>query len=232
MGVTVADIKLRVADRYSYETVDPDRLDRTITAAMRWYNRYAPRTRIGSLTTVAAQESYALPTDCPRDNVVQVYWYPGVDFDGLADLYQQWADVEVWDRREPSGRIIEAINRGYLRQVQQGSWDIRESELALIPTPTTAGSTVYFEYAGAHELNLAETEYETVPTEHLEVIAMLTIVELLLDQSFNNLPRPDYSTGYERFKRSHIPRNIRDEVKYLRGQAKAELSRGIAVETS
>jgi len=232
MSVTIADITQRVEDRYSYETVEATRLTRTITSAMRWYNRHAPRVRIGSLTTVADQENYALPSDCPRDGVVEVYWFPGIDFSGYTDLYQQWADAEVWEFRNPSERIIAAINRGYARDFQRGSHDIREGELVLIPTPATAGTVVYFEYAGNHELNIDETAYETVPAEHLEVIALLTVAELLLDQSFNNLPRPDYSTGYERFKRSHIPRNIRDEVKYMRGQAKAELSRAVAVETS
>lgn len=199
---------------------------------MRWYNRHAPRVRVGELTTGAGEESYTLPSDCPRDGVTAVYWFPGLDLTDYADLYEVWTDVEVWDRRKPSERIIAAINKGYARRFQRGSHAIREGKLVLIPTPTTAGTTVYFEYAGNHELNGAETAYETAPTEHLEAITLLTIAELLLDQSFKNLPRPDYTAGYERIKRSHIPRNIRDQVKYLRGQAEAELSRAIAVVTS
>lgn len=230
MSVSIADITQRVEDRYSYETVETTRMKRTIAAAMRWYNQHAPRTRIGSLTTVADKENYALPSDCPRDGVVEAYWFPGMDFSGYADLYQQWADVEVWERRKPSERIIAAINRGYARRFQRGGWDIREGELVLIPTPTTADETVYFEYAGNHELTEVGEVYETVPSEHLDVLSSLTIAELLLDQTFKNLPRPDYTDGLVTMRRRHLPGNLRVEVTKLRRYARAELSRRPAVD--
>lgn len=225
MSITIAAIAERLADRYEYETVGEERLGRTITAAMRWYNRHAPRKRIGTLSTVADQQEYDLPDDCPRSGIMEVYWYPGLNLSGYADLYQQWDDVEVWATRRPSERIIAAINKGYLRRFQKGSWAIRDGQLLLVPVPSTTGATVYFEYAGNHELNEAEDAYETVPDEHFDAVVLLVLAELLLDQSFGNLPRPDYTAGYERFQRSHIPRNIRDHVKFLRKQAKAEISR-------
>lgn len=223
MGVAVADIEERLGDRYSYEAVGAEKLSRTISAAVQWYNEHAPRKIVGSLTTVANQANYDLPEDCPVDGVTKVYWYPGIDFTDYLNLCQLWPDAEGWANRRPSERITAAINRGYLRQFQKGSWDIVEEELVLIPTPTSAGATVYFEYAGKHEINEAGDAYETIPSEHFEVLVLLTIAELLLDQSFKNVPRPDYSAGFERMKRSHIPKNVREHVSYLRRQAKAEL---------
>jgi hypothetical protein len=232
VSVTIAEIAERLEDRYNYETVGEERLGRTIAAAVRWYNRHAPRKRIGSLTTVANQDSYDLPADCPGGGVLDVYWYPGVDFSGYADLYEQWADTAAWVFRKPSERVIEAINRGYLRRFQRGTWDVREEKLVLIPTPASSGTTVYFLYAGNHELSGEGDAYETIPSEHLEVLVLLTVAELLLDQSFGNIPRPDYTAGFERMKRSHIPRNVREHVAFLRAQASAELSSAVAVEVS
>lgn len=229
MSVTIANVTQRVADRYTYETVETNRLKRTIAAAVTWYNRYAPRTRIGEITTVADQENYARPSDCPLGGVETVYWFPGIDFVGYVDLQEVWADVLEYDPAHPSEQIMDAMNRGYLRRAQLGAWDMREGEIVLIPTPTTAGRIVYFQYEGQHELNGGGTAYETIPDEHLEVITILAIAELLEDQGLGNLPKPDYSDGLVQMRRRHIPKAIREEAKYLRRVAAAELSRSPAV---
>jgi len=233
MGLTIVDITQRVADRYSYETVATPRMNRTIAAAVTWYNRQAPRERIDSLTTVANQAAYVLPTDCPANGIADVYWFPGVDFSEYSDLQEVWADAELFDAAKPSERIIAIINKNYIRRWQRGTSEVLDDDgtlkLYLIPTPTASGRTVYFEYGGNHVLNIGETEYETIPAEHLEVVSLLTIAELLEDQAFRNLPRPDYTDGLVTERRKHVPMNIRRVVKDLRREAKAELSRHAAV---
>lgn len=95
--------------------------------------RHRPLSKWATITTVANQGSYAIPTTDVDGNaltnprVLEVYW----DASGRTIIdYDPLVDTEVWDRTR-SANIVSQLER-----LDGGAFEVIDSRIILTPTPT------------------------------------------------------------------------------------------------
>lgn len=226
MTVSLVQIKQEVADRYEAELTDA-RHSRFIAAAVRYYSRYNPHVKTQSFSTVADQQAYDLPLDCVT--VKGVLWLPAGDViisgaerlaihqKQLLEAFNQWAL-----------RHIDEIVEDEYHRVVQGHWEVRNDELVLWPVPSTALHTVSIVYGALHVLNEEGTAYETVPDADIDLVAQLTLAELLLAKYLGVALEPDWAEGLTRVSYRSVPQNAQDAVLMLRRSTQQKYGGAVA----
>lgn len=218
----IADITRAVEDRYSTETISPDKMNRHIAAAVRWYSRFNPYIKRGEITTEADQRLYDLPSGCIV--VIKVeYWPTG----GVSVELSAKHEFETMFRRPAaydlfSERIIEDIKEDEHIKRVRGDWAIENKQIALYPVPSGSSTTVYVDYGATHALNAGATGYDTIPTEDLEIVRDLVVAEIIEGKMTEFSIEPDYSEGLQRETKRFLPGNIAQTISYLRGRCQAK----------
>ena len=217
----LATIRRAVLDLYTLDTPTATTLNRRIEAAVREYSRYNPLVVDTTLTTVADQAAYAF--DDPVNGIRDViYWANGTYYtvsDEIMDrlrLNTPYALVSQYTIED----IKEAAHvRGLL-----GDWEWRNTsgELVLYPTPETSGETVYVTYYAPHALDEEGEGYDTIPDADQDIIAALTIAELLTAKQIEAAGTPDMAEGLERVTTHFMGQSIAQVIHQLRGKVAAK----------
>lgn len=213
----LSTIREAVTDRFTTETIETERLNRLIAAAVREYSRFNPRIIELAISTVIDQETYDLPDACLW--VIECYWWPiGQLFAELRAGAEQTYIMQKPSRvHMPSERIIDDINQEYHIERMMGQWEQRNDTLVIYPDPTAAGDEdLEIVYAAKHVLNDAETGYDTIPSEDLDIVADVTLAIYLQARNTEISLEADYAEGLQRITKRFIPGNLRATVRELR----------------
>jgi hypothetical protein len=225
----VADIITAIEDKYTTETIAEAKMKRYIATAVKFYSRYNPYMKSTNFDTVKDQKLYDLPSDCIREMVLDVDYWPtgGMTFELSAKqeyetIYQRPASYDLI-----SERVIEDIKQSEHINRVRGQWEIENGQIALWPVPGASSTTVYVTYGSVHALT-GGTTYATIPDEDLDIIADLAMAEIIKGKRVEFAVEPDYAEGLQRQVKRWLPGNIDETVKSLRAECVQKYS-GAAV---
>lgn len=224
----IADIIEAVGDAFTSETLDPGRLERLISIAVKYYSRYNPFEKPGTLTLVVNQQDYDVAADCIL--LAGVDYWPSGDLAGVMRAGQEYADLvgEEVRYRFPSDRVIRNIERTSRADRQGVRWEpLGSRKVRLHPAPT-AVDTIDYQYYAVHALDAAEDEYPTIPDEDAEIIRDLVLAEILQGRGLEYAVEPDYAEGLQRVTKHFIPGNVRATVSALRQGVRSKYGSGAA----
>jgi hypothetical protein len=212
----LTEIKTAVTDRYTIETITSGRLERFIAAGVRYYSRWNPLVKDSHFHTVAEQLTYTVATDCIL--VLEVYYFPGGDpLEEAETVALSLYDTPAEDRHMGSHAVIDQINTENAWRGLTGFWEEERADhrVRLWPEPT-GDVEVKYRYAAGHALNVGGTGYDTIPAEDLEIIANLTLAEILWQKSIERSTQPDYTLGQMSIRRGRSVENTSAVVAELR----------------
>jgi hypothetical protein len=217
----LATIRERFRDRITLTTYTDPVLDRLISDAVRYYSRFAPRIATQDLVTVADQAEYTLDSDTII--VTDCEWWPSGE-PTMTDVIGPVIYHDVAQRyatHAPADRFVDEINRQAAEDRLRGEWEQRNrTTLILYPTPTTDDLTIAVTYSCLHVLNDGGTGYDTIPGHHLEPLVDLVVAEHLLIRAVSRVDEPDYTSGFSKVTKSHMPVNLRQEANALKTRAR------------
>lgn len=229
----IADVIELVEDAFTSETLDPGRLERAIGLAVKYYSRYNPFEKPGTLTLVANQQDYDVATDCIL--IAGVDYWPAGDLAGIMRAGQEYAELmrEETRYRFPSDRVIRNIERTSRADRQGIRWEpLGSRKVRLHPAPS-AVDTINYQYYAIHALDAAGDDYPTIPDEDIEIIRDLTLAQILASRGWEYTVEPDYAEGLQRITKRFIPGNVKAAVSELRSSVKDKYGRGaIATQAS
>jgi len=221
----LADISQAFADMVTTETMPSSRLNRLISRAVDYYNRYNPIITATEIDIVADQTIYDLPSDCLT--VISCYWWPmGEMFAELrAGAEQAFMLYRPVRYHLISERIIEDINQEqYIGRVV-GYWEQRNKTIYIAPEPTANDTDgLVLLYAAKHSLNDDGDGYDYIPDEDLGLFTDLLVAEFLGSKSAEMAWEPDYSEGQSRVTKHFIPRQLREYITTLRNGVRDKYS--------
>lgn len=219
MALTLVDIRLGVHDKYTAQTITDVQLNRYIASAIRRYSNYNPIEKSTTLTTVADQQDYTLPSDFLFMRNAE--YYPSGQLFGQLYVGSPTSEYELMIRHPAryhnvSDRTIENIDRQALADASKGKWEIvGNNTLRLWPTPASASDYDYY-YGAAHALNTGGTGYNDIPTADLSIVVDLSLAEVLEAFLMDVSTEFDYAEGLERVTKHFVPENISAVIDRLR----------------
>jgi hypothetical protein len=225
MAIALVDVREGVQDKYTLEDLTTARLDRFIAAAVRFYSQYNPKEDSDTLTTVANQQDYALPSDFVVMNDVE--WYPSGQLFGNLAAGQPAAEYEMMLKRparyhHPSDRIIETINRSALADATAGKWEVVGNKVRLWPAPSSAGEEITYHYGACHALNEDKDGYDDIPVVDLDIVVKLTLAEVLEASLVDVSGDFDYAEGLQRVTKHFVPGNLMRTIQVCRDSVRGK----------
>lgn len=225
MTLALTDIRERVRDYYTVETLTDDQLDRYIASGVRYYSNYNPDEVKATITLIDDQQDYALPTDVLL--VEDVEWYPGGTW--LRQPYVGPAVGEVQEiprKHHVADRVMEKIDDSAQANAGIGKWDYVQvagvKKLRLWDTPTSSGDTITYFYWRVHPLNVGGTGYDYIPSEDLDILGDLTTAEILQSKLVDVATEFDYAEGLQKTTKHFVPENVRTTIQQLRDSVKGK----------
>ena len=220
----VSDIVEAVEDQFTTETIDAERLGRLAGLAVKYYSRYNPFEKAGTLSLVADKQDYDLAADCILVRDVD-YWPAGEVFGVLRTEEELVGGQQRY--HFPSDQVIINIERTALVDRQGPRWEqIGSRKVRLHPAPT-AVDTIDYQYYAVHALSADGKEYATVPDEDLEIIRDLALAEVIGSRGLEVTIEPDYAEGLQRVTKGRIPENVRVAVSKLRQGVRDKYGSGV-----
>jgi len=177
-------------------------LDSNIRFALKEFNRYLPKQVRATLTLVADQQDYDLPSACMH--VWRVYYEPDSTID-TTDVVLEVGDYVYFYL--PSQAIIWDQMYSQYASRSLGAWEVLQATtsskiLRLYPTPSRA-DTMYYIYTATRALNEVPDELETI---------MIDCILSYVYRSMASLP----ATQLERFEDSGLTLTVGDRArKYI-----------------
>jgi len=222
----VADIQTAMEDKYSLQTYSTAKTMRQIASAVRYYSRYNPYIVLYSFTTVLDQNAYDLPTGTIV--VVDVLW----PADEAMTVVNIGALRESMLRRPirydlVSEHVIEEIKADAFYTAYLGNWSLQNAQIVLVPTPGVTGQDVQLWYGKVHALNEAETAYTTIPDADLDIVASLSLAELLQQLQIEAGSQPDYAEGLGKVTHHFQSANLYSVIVELRRRVKGKYGTGM-----
>lgn len=158
----LANIRLRLRRMVGHRTdtvlVSDDECNDAMAEALRAVNKHWPAYNIGSFLTVAAQQAYS-PLPVGGKEIAEVFWSNAACSQGIAATWPSLVDpefaaalgqvTEEGNRYgpEPAALVMLRRNRSYLeRWFGRTNTLIDRATVYLHPTPSAAGTSVYFVY--------------------------------------------------------------------------------------
>lgn len=165
-----------------------------IANAVTRYSEFAPHVLVTTLTSVADQADYALPSAAVA--VRQVKWRDTpytVPSNLTPTLNLEWQDDALLAVRD---QLIANFDR-----LTQTSWAVVNYAhsymgglyLRLYPAPTTADEDIQVWYTTAH--SLVGSQYPTIPANHASHVAKLAYALILRREARIMLRQPDINAG-------------------------------------
>lgn len=216
-------IRQAVSDRWP-DTVDTDKCNRLIAAAVRYYSRFNPRILELTVTTVTAQKEYGLVALGATGiiGVQDVLWFPAGEASNemraVEEYYRLLREPPIYAM--PSQAVIDDINESAHIARLGGKYRYEEAEANLIiyPEPTVSGSTFLVRYYATHALNQGATGYDTIPDADLDLLTALVIADLLDDKGNAAAFSPDYQEGLEKVSYGKVSGATTMRAEELRGR--------------
>lgn len=224
-------IRQAIADLYTSETFTATKLNRFIALAVNYYSRYNPIPTDYSFTTVADDNNYDMPTGCIG---IQKVIYPAISISNISANYgtdfTRLQHSPVYN--EPSLYVIGDINEGAYIDQYKGHWEYRAvgNDLIIDPTPA-AGTIVNVTYWKKHTLNGGSTGYDNIPDEDLEIIASLTLAQIMESKALEASLEPDTQEGLEKITVHFIAGTAYSTIDNLRAKVTEKYGAGSAVST-
>ncbi len=182
-------VRLMIGDNDStnQEFSDSD-LIYLLSRAVSYYQRYRPYALESTISLVANQKDYALPSDCLRpidipyrvfaglDSTVMVAYLNAVYGSALLVPYKDWSDDVMNKIRMEFSLRFEALGAGTV-EVNDNltSYGIGQY-LRLFPTPTASGGSFVLRYEANHPVQ--SNNYFTIPSYHAVWIQKLLEAEV------------------------------------------------------
>lgn len=221
MAVALEDVEVRVRDRLTNVELTEGQMFRYMTDAVAFYSRFNPFERDSTLTTVASQQDYPLPSDFlfMRD----VEWYPsGKLFTVQSDVAYETLLYEPARLHHPSDRVIDSIDRQDFVDRLKGKWEIVGRNVRLWPAPASSGASIKYFYGALHPLNESEDGYDEIPPEDLSIVVSLTLAEVLEAALVDVSMEFDYAEGLQRVTKHFVPGNLRGTIQSLRDSVRGK----------
>lgn len=217
-----AEIILRARDRLS----DPDgvtfsasEMTRHLEAAVYEYSEYSPYMKTTTITTVAEQHLYDLPSDC--------LWLSRVWIDAADDDVADTIDNILLDMKDTLFQNEVHLWRAQLREryatYGQPVAVLWNNQLYLYPETTQAGDTINVEYGSIHAKNSAGN-YTTIQSNHIRYLEDMLVARCAEAMAMDYAKRFDYSDGQSRATYSHAAAELRRMASDLRARIVDNLS--------
>jgi hypothetical protein len=224
MALTIATITDAVTENYP-ETVTTSRMNRAIARAVQKYSGYNPRVLSTTISLVADDYEYALPTAFL--GLVTERWWPLTDDNLSAYLRLTEEAYPVIGRsRQVSMTTIEKIIRGDYFGRTCGLLEVRGDYLYVSPTPSSAESIVFIYYA-YHVINAGGTGYDTLPAADIDIMADLTIMRLMDSRSIDAAMTDSFGEGTARINPRGVVPDIFAVQEKLLESVRAKYSRPV-----
>jgi hypothetical protein len=242
-GTNIADtVRLIIGDTDSsnYELSNAN-LSSLLANAVAFYNTLRPYKKQTTISIVANQADYALPSDCIRPIHIPYRTSPSVTSDttlvslwglnGFISIvpYRDWTDVVLTRISQEYSLRLEGLGAGQAEVTPYLTSYAANKYLRLYPTPTAADSFV-LRYLANHPLQ--GTDYFTIPSEHALYLQKLLLAEVYevryaADQSGIS----EFAAGTTKIKvgNSGKGKNLQDLANDLRQQVRDALSSPIGV---
>lgn len=221
-----ADLGVTVTVSWLEETLIP--------RAVRQYSMWNGVEAETTVTTVADQEEYDLPSDCVL--VIDAEWWPsGTDVltgDTVAPAIVDTKTAQGFGYTRPSEHLIDNINRAAVVNQLRGRWRQKNvTTLVLDPEPTAGGLSVTVEYLKAHAQTGMESErtYTTIPDHHLDALVMLVKAEYLDALAGRAAQKDDFKQGATTLTRGHVAGEESRQARRLRKRAQSLMGMSGAV---
>lgn len=184
-------------DATDYEFEDAA-ISRAVDRAVTDYSGLAPYEFETTITTVADEDTYALPDDCVRVLECDYRSTTINEYDELDDYYPymfgDWNHPALTLIKQKLQQAYDDIGRGYWVQVNSLSSYRSGQYLIIYPEPDDSGDTFTVRYTIHHEK--VSDNYATIPSHHVRYIEDLAVAGLLerLARKMDNLPT-QYRSG-------------------------------------
>jgi len=223
-------IREAVRDVYTTETYTDEQLDRRIASAVKWYSRWNPHIKNTSFSVVKDQQYYDLPSDCLRNYIERVEYWPsgGISLElNAANEYAFAYPTAEYTYDLYSQRVTADIRQQeFIRRIK-GYYFIENNQIGLFPVPDGSVVTVYVYYGAAHVISGDPEAYATIPAEDLGIIRDLTLAEIIQGKQIEFSVEPNYTEGMQKTIKSQIPKNVEATVRMLRGECQAKYTRNM-----
>lgn len=195
--------------------------------AIRAYQDERPYTFAMTVTTVAEQSDYALPSNCQSVVSHDYRVFAGISsdawvsyFDTLAFSptlvpFRDWSD-DVFNRLKTEYNIrFDSLGAGQATVIDYQTSYASTKYLRLNPTPTTSGDTFTVKYFADHPIQ--NNDYFTIPSAHVGLIRKLLEAEVY-DVRANKMSSTatDFGAGTSRIKFDKAIESLRNRADALR----------------
>jgi len=205
-------------DATEYE-FDDAAVSRAVDRAVTYYSRLKPHYLETTVTTVADQDTYDLPSECVRVvycdyRTTTVNEYGELD-DYFPYTFGDWNHPALTFIRQRLMQAYDDVGRGYWAVINSASSWKSGKFLLLYPEPDNSGDTFTVRYSTEHPK--VSDDYTTIPSEHIWCIEDLAIAYLLESRArkMDNLPT-QYRSGQTTVSRSGVGGSLRADAKELR----------------
>lgn len=222
-----AEIILRARDRISDSGATifgAAEMNRHLEAVVAEYSGYNPSMASTSITTVADQSLYTLPTGCLYLSRVYIDDADNDTTDTIADILLDIRDsLDNYDLHQLRAQLRERYSN-YGQPV--ATW--WNAQLYLHPAPTDAGDSIVVEYGKVHAKN-SSGNYTTIPYDHISLIEDMLVCRCLQAMAIDAAMRVDYSDGQSRVTNSTMAQNLQKMATVLRQRVDERLSAPIGM---
>lgn len=225
-------------DSNAYEFSNSD-LSVLLANALSYYQGLNPYTKESTITLVAEQQDYALPSDCIKPIHIPYRQVPSVTSDTtLIALYGLNGFISIVPYVNWTDSVLVAIQREFLvRYEQLGAGQAEEIPyltsysatryLRLYPTPTASGSFV-LRYRANHPLQ--SNDYFTIPSEHAIYVQKLLLAEIYdVRHAKQQSGVSEFAAGTTRIKVGGSKQSLSDLAAALRREVADALTSPIVI---
>lgn len=223
---TVVSTNIEENIREAIDDTDPDDyefedaiISRAVSRAVTYYSRLKPHYLETTVTTVADQDTYDLPSECVRVvycdyRTTTVNEYGELD-DYFPYTFGDWNHPALTMIRQRLMQAYDDVGRGYFVTINSvSSWKAGKF-LVLYPEPDNSGDTFTVRYSTEHPK--VSDNYTTIPSEHIWCIEDLAVAYLLENRArkTTNLPS-QYRSGQTTVSRRGQAELLRQDARELR----------------
>jgi len=229
--LTTATVLQRVRNLISDNSADPTQETFTETEIQDWlaeavvdYSGYNPYRQKTSLSTVAYQDTYALPTDC--EWIINVRMGPSVDLSYLYstyayDFFDMWVSVNEVTMNDRALWKIREDAFAFFSERNEVTWTpLNNNQLLLFPAPLDTGMSIELKYGSLHAPDTSGN-YPTIPTSDTRQITSLIEATLLDILATNMTLEGNYTQSQTKMQRE--PALLRSRAAGLRLQVQHAL---------
>ena len=207
MGLSIADTEDQLQEEWTRSTLTAAQLTLATNKAVRSYGKLKPLIGRSILQTIRDVSKYPKPDEA--DEVLDVLW----EYGGSSRVA---SDFPLGTALDTSDIVIHHIIKEAWSDERSGDWAIYGDDFVLSPVPSFSDLEVEVVYTRVYGKNDGATEWPDIPTNNIDVIVQLSVVELLLIEMRKVSTLPDYRSGMLSIKRRGVVGDLRTSVLQIR----------------